>query len=274
MRMSRKWTDGPYKPQKGLTPEKVIKAPFKLAKGIYDKVLEPTALAVPNIGVEEGGRRFLEPFIKKGLNKLPRENFSHNFESMDKPFRLNASIEAQNKNYPDMHVSRPLQADNRFTKVHHETKFRPLNLLKGVSPFVTHSKVKLDTDLTVKRPVMSPQLKEVLRGSIDSGMVSKSLEDENWPWRGKLGYPDPANQQFPRTKIPWSTGEGLDGGHMSDPYEPKPKINTERWNRPSPKIDTERWGQTVASAPSYGKDPKLGLSNYRRVDKQRSLDNL
>ena len=61
---------------------------------------------------------------------------------------------------------------------------------------------------------------------------------------------------------------------LTDPANRPPVINTERWNRPSPKIDTERWGQTVASAPSYGKDPKLGLSNFRRVDKQRSLDNL
>ena len=53
------------------------------------------------------------------------------------------------------------------------------------------------------------------------------------------------------------------------------KINTERWNRPSaPPAPAAPEPQTVASAPSYGKDPKLGLSNFRRVDKPRSLNNL
>ena len=49
------------------------------------------------------------------------------------------------------------------------------------------------------------------------------------------------------------------------------KINTERWNRPPAQPPA-----SVATAypTGYGKDPKLGLSNYRRADKQRSLDNL
>tara|TARA_R110002020_G_scaffold95823_1_gene229665 strand:+ start:1128 stop:1568 length:441 start_codon:yes stop_codon:yes gene_type:complete len=69
---------------------------------------------------------------------------------------------------------------------------------------------------------------------------------------------------------------------LTDPARTKaPVINTERWNRPFPVIDTERWNRppaaprkTVARAPSYEKNPKLGLSNFRRVDRPRSLDNL
>ena len=79
---------------------------------------------------------------------------------------------------------------------------------------------------------------------------------------------------------PWETGKDMAGVSMSDPYKPKPKINTERWNRPFPTINTERWNNppeprtTVARSPRYGKDPKLGISNRLQPNKQRSLDNL
>lgn len=269
--MSRKWGDGPYKPQKGVTPGEVIKAPFKLVKGVYDNVLEPTVMAPANIAVEEAARRAADPHVSKFLNELPRENFSNNFKSIDQPFRVNTSFEWQNKNHPNMHVSRPLQLDTEVTGANHRTKFRPLNLLRGVSPFETHSNYKMDHVLNVKNPVYSEQVKDVARNSIGAGMISDSLSSKNWSRRPKLGYPDPANQQFPRTKIPWSTGEGMDGGPMRDPYEPKPMINTARWNK------EEAPGSRVAYSDSpvgYGKDPKIGLSNFHRVDRPKSLGDL
>lgn len=271
--MSRKWGDGPYEPQKGVTPEKVVRAPFKLAKGIYENVLEPIGLSPANIAVEEAARRAADPWVAKQLNKLPRENFSHNFKSIERPFSVNSSLEWQNKNHPNMHVSRPLQLDTEVTGASHRTKFRPLNLLRGVSPFETHSNYKMDHVLNVKNPVYSEQVKDVARNSIKAGMTSDSLNPKNWSKRPKLGYPDPANQQFPRTPIPWETGRTLDGKPMPM-YEPKPKINTERWNAPPKREKDDTPGVAMSPMAGYGKDPKMGLSNFHRVDRPRSLDDL
>ena len=272
--MSRKWGDGPYKPQKGVTPEKVIKAPFKLVKGVYDKVLEPTVMAPANIAVEEAARRAADPVVSGFLNKLPRENFSNNFKSIDKPFSVNTSLEWQHKDHPNMHVSQPLQLDTEVTGASHRTKFRPLNLLRGVSPFETHSNYKMDHVLNIKNPVLSDQMKDVMRNSLEARMLSDSLNPKHYPRFPKLGWPDPANHQFPRTSIPWETGQTLDGKPMPM-YEPKPKINTERWNAP-PKREERDDTPGVAMSPmaGYGKDPKLGLSNFHRVDRPRSLDDL
>ena len=268
--MSRKWTDAKSKGKtvgdalRSVTPEKAVKAPFKLVKGV---------MAPANVVVEEAARRKADPVVSGFLNKLPRKHFSHNFKTIEKPFSVNTSLEWQHPDHPNMWLAQPLQLDTEVTGGSHRTKFRPLNLLRGVSPFETHSKYKMDHVLNIKNPVLSDQMKDVARNSLRAGMLSDSLNPKNYPRFPKLGWPDPANHQFPRTSIPWETGQTLDGKPMPM-YEPKPKINTERWNRPPEEEDETSPG--IASTPmrGYGKDPKMGLSNFHRVDRPRSLDDL
>ena len=58
---------------------------------------------------------------------------------------------------------------------------------------------------------------------------------------------------------------------LTKPKYVPPVINSERWNAPPKKKDP---GFASAPMTGYGKDPKMGLSNFHRVDRPRSLDDL
>lgn len=248
--------------------DRLIKAPVKAASHAFKHVLEP-ALAVPiNVVGTEFGNEYLRKKVKGGLSQLPRDKFDHDFKSLNDPFTIKSSIDIQNKRFPEYNAQIPVEMTNHLKKSKYSTNFRPMNIFKGMSPFVHNYDFDLDTHFSAGKGgvVKSPKLQSLLDAKRGTG-VSPDWGD----FEGKFGSHDPKNQQYPRSKIPWSTGEGMDGGPMRDPYEPKPMINTARWNK------EEAPGSRVAYSDSpvgYGKDPKMGLSNLRRVDKPKSLGDL
>ena len=249
--------------------DRLIKAPVKAASDVFQHVLKPALTLPTNVVGTEFGNEYLRKKIKGGLSQLPRDKFDHDFKSLNDPFTIKSSIDIQNKRFPEYNAQIPVEMTNHLKKSKYSTNFKPMNIFKGMSPFVHNYDFDLDTHLSAGKGgvVKSPKLQSLL----DAKRTSMGPWQPMGDFEGKFGSHDPKNQQYPRSKIPWSTGEGMDGAPMRDPYEPKPMINTARWNK------EEAPGSGVAYSDSpvgYGKDPKMGLSNFRRADKPKSLGDL
>lgn len=262
------------------------------------------------------------------LNLLRGKPITNTESLIDLDNQTDLSLAARSRDYPKAHVQLPLETKNKLSFKHSTPRRSFWDWLRG-KPRVNRSHIKLNSDINVKPPVYSPELKEMMFDARKFGgpmtkddhpkafgsKFSKILEgmdtDEfkaKYPGAVYDGGEGAVEVGFGNPK-PKSTYSGDEKAHWQarinrlrenerraknnlpslpsippsgDPANLKPKINTERWNA-KPKINTERWnappkkkpdGVAMSPITGYGKDPKMGLSNFRRADKQRSLDNL
>ncbi len=82
------------------------------------------------------------------------------------------------------------------------------------------------------------------------------------------------------TSWPWETGQDLEGNPMPNPYEKKPIINSERWNRKDGEEPDPFTAWTPADLEYYSKDSRNQphrapeRTGRERFKAPKSLDNL